>query len=48
MPGWRGHIDDLRPPVDNRLKGTSAWVNLITGRDRQLPAGWAAGADVEP
>ena len=45
LPLWRGHIDDLRPPVDNSLKGTSSWLNLFSGRDRQVPAGWA---DVEP
>ena len=28
LPLWRGHIDHLRPPVDNSLKGTSAWINL--------------------
>jgi hypothetical protein len=48
LPLWRGHIDDLRPPVDNRLKGTSAWINLVTGRDRQTPAGWAGQEDVDP
>ena len=37
LPLWRGHIDDLRPPVDNRLQGESAWANLVTGRDRQTP-----------
>ncbi len=47
LPLWRGHIDDLRPPVDNQLTGTSAWLNLFTGRDREVPAGWQAGADVE-
>ena len=40
LPLWRGHIDDLRPPVDNTLKGSSAWLNLVSGRDRQVPAGW--------
>lgn len=42
LPVWRGHIDHLRPPVDNRLKNTSSWINLATGRDRQTPAGWGA------
>src|ERR1700674_5299082 len=23
----------LRPPVDNRLKDSSSWINLATGRD---------------
>jgi hypothetical protein len=48
LPLWRGQIDDLRPPVDNTLKGTSSWLNLFTGRDRKVPAGWAASVDVEP
>jgi hypothetical protein len=47
LPVWRHHIDDLRPPVDNSLKGTSSWINLVTGRDKQTPAGWTAVADVE-
>jgi hypothetical protein len=43
LPGrWRHEIDDLRPPVDNRLHGTSSWRNLVTRRDRQTPAGWGA------
>jgi Methylene-tetrahydrofolate reductase C terminal len=48
LPGFRGHIDDLRPPVDNRLQGTSSWRNLVTGRDRMRPAGWPAQDDVAP
>ena len=37
---WRDEFDHLRPPVDNRLKGTASWRNLLTGRDRQVPTGW--------
>lgn len=37
---WREHFHDLRPPVDNRLAGTSSWRNLLSGRDRVRPAGW--------
>ena len=53
LPLWRDHIDNVRPPVDNRLKGTSSWLNLFSGRDRKVPAGWeytqrSRGADVEP
>jgi hypothetical protein len=43
LPSWRAHFDDLRPPVDNRLKGTSSWRNLVTGRDRETPDGWPDG-----
>jgi hypothetical protein len=38
---WEEGFNELRPPVDNRLKGTSSWLNLATGRDRRTPAGWA-------
>ena len=44
---WRDHFNELRPPVDMRLKGTSSWHNLITRRDRQVPAGWNAVATAE-
>jgi hypothetical protein len=44
LPLWKDHIDRLRPPVDNRLKDSSSWINLVTGRDRQVPAGWAPEA----
>ena len=37
-------IHDIRPPVDNRLEGTSSWVNLYTGRDKQVPKGWHVAA----
>jgi hypothetical protein len=48
LPLWRGHIDELRPPVDNDLQGSSSWINLLTGRDRRRPPGWAADRDVDP
>ena len=40
LPLWQGHIDQVRPPVDNRLKGDSSWLNLFSGRDKQTPEGW--------
>lgn len=30
---WRGHIRLLEPPVDWRLKGTSSWMNFLSGQD---------------
>lgn len=40
-PGfWAKHFSDLRPPVDNQLRGTASWANLVTGRDREFPEGW--------
>ncbi len=42
---WREHFNNLRPPVDNRLKGTSSWLNLKSGRDRVTPPGWTPLVD---
>ncbi len=41
MPNsWEDHFSELHPPVDNQLRGSSSWLNLITKRDKQFPAGW--------
>lgn len=39
--GWEEEFGHLRPPVDNSLRGTASWTNLLTGRDRRTPAGWS-------
>ena len=44
---WEEEFDDLRPPVDNRLKGTSSWINLVTKRDRAVPSGWSGIATAD-
>ena len=36
---WREGLNHMRPPVDNRLQGSSSWQNLATGRDRKVPGG---------
>src|SRR5438552_4182434 len=41
---WAHEINDLRPPVDNRLWGTSSWRNFFTKRDRLTPKGWRVSA----
>jgi hypothetical protein len=37
----------LQPPVDRQLEGTSAWMNMLTGVDRQPPAGWVSAASID-
>src|SRR3954464_10682326 len=37
---FRGGRHERPPPVDNRLQGTSSWVNLVTKRDKVTPKGW--------
>ena len=40
MPRFGQEILVLQPPVDRRLKDTSAWINDFAGRTREL-AGWS-------
>lgn len=40
MPTFGHEILDLQPPVNRRLTGTSAWVNMLSGRDQDTPPGW--------
>ncbi len=42
---WKAEYNHLRPPVDNRLKGTSSWKNFFTKRDRWTPTGWKNSTD---
>jgi hypothetical protein len=30
----------LNPPVNRQLQGTSAWINMLSGADKELPEGW--------
>jgi Methylene-tetrahydrofolate reductase C terminal len=46
LPVWKDHMEHLQPPVDWRLQGTSSWLNLMSGRDRQVPVGWTAANGV--
>lgn len=42
MPeSWEEEFNDLRPPVDNTLRGSSSWINFFRKRDRQTPGGWS-------
>jgi hypothetical protein len=48
LPVFRHHIEQVERPVDWRLQDTSSWINLATGRDRHVPAGWAAASGKDP
>ncbi|MFO7741155.1 MAG: methylenetetrahydrofolate reductase C-terminal domain-containing protein [Anaerolineae bacterium] len=46
----RYYADDMRivqPPVDHALRSTSAWVNMVEGRDTDVPPGWALDGKAE-
>ena len=40
MSTYGDEIIHLQPPVNRQLEDTSAWVNMLTGTDRDVPAGW--------
>jgi hypothetical protein len=40
MPTYGQEIMLVQPPVNWQLQDTSAWVNMLTGADKQVPAGW--------
>jgi hypothetical protein len=40
MPRYGAEIQAILPPLDGRLKGTSAWINDLQGTSREAPAGW--------
>ena len=44
LPVWGDEIHHIRPPVDNRLWGTSSWRNFFTKRDKEVPKGWRVEA----
>ena len=47
LPLWQDHFNHLRPPVDNRLDGTSSWRNLSpAGTDSCRPVGRRRRVDV--
>ena len=34
-------IIDIKPPVNHRLEGSSAWINMLTRIDTKAPSGWS-------
>jgi len=47
MPIYGHELNDIQPPVNRLLHDTSAWINMLTGEDRQLPQGWIPLSQVE-
>lgn len=37
---------DLQPPLNNQLKGSSSWINLLHGIDADVPSGWIKSDDI--
>lgn len=41
MPVYGPELIHLQPPVNRRLEGSSAWINMLTGEDQHVPKAWA-------
>ncbi len=41
MPIYGEEMIWIQPPMNWQLEGTSAWVNMLSGEDKTVPAGWA-------
>jgi hypothetical protein len=46
MATYGNEIFLLQPPVNRQLEGSSAWINMLTGMDRQTPAGWISASEI--
>jgi hypothetical protein len=46
MPNYGNEIQLINPPVNRRLEGTSAWVNMLTGVDQEMPKAWVGVNDI--
>jgi hypothetical protein len=40
MEKYKDEMLWLQPPVNRQLEGSSAWVNMLTGVDKEVPKGW--------
>ena len=40
MPRYGQEMQWLQPPVNRQLEDRSAWITMLTGEDREVPAGW--------
>lgn len=46
MPVFGNEMNLLQPPVDHSLQGSSAWLNSLSGKDKNLPSGWVNLTDI--
>ena len=37
----------INPPVNRNLQGSSAWINMLTGEDKNVPKGWVGTSQIE-
>ena len=42
MAVYGEEFNQINPPVNRQLEGMSAWMNMLTGEDKNTPKGWDA------
>ena len=47
MPKYGSDLIEIQPPVNRRLEGTSAWVNMLHGIDTKEPSGWVQTSEIQ-
>ena len=47
MPKYGRDLIQIQPPVNRQLEGSSSWVNMLYGIDREVPEGWVNTSDIE-
>lgn len=40
MPIYGTEMTQLQPPVNKSLRDRAAWITMLTGEDKEVPAGW--------
>jgi hypothetical protein len=46
MTVFSDEMELLQPPVNHSLQGSSAWINSLSGKDKNLPVGWVKLTDI--
>lgn len=46
MPVFGHEMLMIQPPVNRQLEGDSAWVNMLTGKDKETPTGWISTSQI--
>lgn len=47
MKFYAHELQWIQPPVNRALHGTSAWINMVEGRDAETPPGWTLAMPAE-
>lgn len=45
MPIYGQEMLFINPPVNRQLEGSSAWINMLTGVDKEVPKGWVGSPE---